>query len=206
MNCHLFVLKFRFTFTMENFELTIDLVLMALILVAIAVGLVLSYFGLTVPVLIDIGIKALRNLPRDLQALYGVVRLQLRLFKYKHYDQTAYDLFEVTTKNHHDKVALYYKDERWTYGRLRQYSLQVANFFHDQGFRAEDDICLMMSNRPEFVGLCLGLCSIGVETALINTNNKSALLLHAIVAIEVKAVIFESQYYHGKFFLIWSFV
>ena len=200
MNYYLFILILRFAFTMEQFELTIDIIFMMLILVLISIGLILSYFGLTVPVLIDIGLKALRNLPRDLFALYGLLRFQFFLFKCKHYDKSVYDLFVESAKKHPNKVALYFKDERWTYSKLHQYTIQVSNCFYDKGFHENDEVCLLMSNRPEYVGLWLGLSAIGVVSALINTNNKKDLLLNTITAINAKAVVFESQYYNGQLY------
>ena len=127
-----------------------------------------------------------------------MIKLQFFVAKCKHYDLTVYDIFKKTCKRYPDKVAIYFKEETWTFRRLYSYTVKVRNYFSDMGLSSSDELCLLMSNRPEYVGLWLGLSSIGVASALINTNNKKDFLLNAITAVKAKHLLFESQYYQGE--------
>lgn len=61
-----------------------------------------------------------------------------------------------------------------------------------------------MENRPEYVGLWLGLSKIGVISALINTNLVSVPLTHSIQAADSKGVIYGSDYVNGWFCQIFN--
>lgn len=56
----------------------------------------------------------------------------------------------------------------------------------------------MLENRPEYVGIWLGLSKIGVVTALINTNLTNDPLVHSVTAAKCKAIIFGSLYANGE--------
>lgn len=50
-----------------------------------------------------------------------------------------------------------------------------------------------MENKPEYVGIWLGLSKIGVVTALVNNNLKNDPLLHSINVTDAKGLIFGSE-------------
>lgn len=50
-----------------------------------------------------------------------------------------------------------------------------------------------MDNKPEYVGLWLGLSKLGVITALINTNLKSQQLMHTLENAKPKLVIYSME-------------
>ncbi|XP_076224108.1 long-chain fatty acid transport protein 4 isoform X2 [Nomia melanderi] len=52
----------------------------------------------------------------------------------------------------------------------------------------------MMSNRPEYVAIWLGLAKLGVVTALINTNLRLQSLIHCLRIAEVKSIICMEDY------------
>ena len=78
---------------------------------------------------------------------------------------------------------------------MEEYSNQVADIFcHRFQLKKGDTVALYMENRPEFVGLWLGLSKIGVITALINTNLKSKQLIHSISVARSKVLIFGNEF------------
>lgn len=96
------------------------------------------------------------------------------------------------------RVIFYYDDQTWTFQELEDWTNRVANAFISQGFKPGDEVALFMESRPEFVGLWLGLAKAGVIAALINTNQRSQTLIHSIVSINCKALIFGRELSSGK--------
>lgn len=76
----------------------------------------------------------------------------------------------------------------------------MANYFRQEGYQPGDSIALLLENRPEYVGLWLGLSKIGVITALINTNLISGPLIHSVSAAQSKAIIYGSDFENGEYF------
>ncbi|CAG2118012.1 unnamed protein product, partial [Medioppia subpectinata] len=96
--------------------------------------------------------------------------VKYNLFKWKRNDQSVDELFVQTVAKYPHKIAIYYKNEKWSFAHLNDFSNQTANCFSGLGFKSKDEVCLMMNNRPEYMGLWLGLTKIGVIPALINTR------------------------------------
>jgi solute carrier family 27 fatty acid transporter 1/4 len=107
-------------------------------------------------------------------------------------------VFQETAQRNPNKVAFYFKDTSMTFSQLDQYSNRVANCFTKLGFVAEDEVALMMENKPEFVGLWLGLAKCGIRTLFINTNHKSDTLIQSLQVVKCKAIIFDSQFTKSK--------
>lgn len=55
-----------------------------------------------------------------------------------------------------------------------------------------------MENRPEYVGIWLGLSKAGLVGALVNTNLRHEVLLHSVNIVSCKAIIFGSSLKDGK--------
>lgn len=79
-----------------------------------------------------------------------------------------------------DAVVLIGDRSRYTWAELDAFAARVAGWAIRQGFRRGDVVALSMENRPEYVGLWLGLSRIGVVTALINTNLTGERLAHCL--------------------------
>lgn len=75
----------------------------------------------------------------------------------------------------------------------------MANLFRSHGYRKGDTVGLMLENRPEFVGIWLGLSKLGVITALINFNLRQNSLLHSINVAKCQAFIFGEEFADGNF-------
>lgn len=55
-----------------------------------------------------------------------------------------------------------------------------------------------MENRPEYVGIWIGLSKIGAVGALINTNLRNDPLVHSIQVADSKALIYGSELVNGR--------
>jgi acyl-CoA synthetase (AMP-forming)/AMP-acid ligase II len=69
-----------------------------------------------------------------------------------------------------DAPALLSAGENFSYGALAARANRFARWALDQGLARGDSVCLMMPNRPEYMAVWLGLSSVGVIVALINTQ------------------------------------
>ena len=107
-------------------------------------------------------------------------------------------VFRDNVHRHPDKVIFHYEGESWTFRQLEDFSNQVANCFIEQGFKAGDEVALLLESRPEYVGLWLGLAKAGVIAALVNTNQRSQILVHSVTAIKCKALIFGPEFSEGE--------
>lgn len=66
------------------------------------------------------------------------------------------------------------------------------------GYKKGDAVALFLENRPEFVGIWLGLSKLGVITPLINTNLRKNSLLHSINVAKCQAFIYSAELFDGK--------
>ena len=84
--------------------------------------------------------------------------------------RTIGDYLERWAGEHADRPALIGQAESLTYRELEARANRYARWALARGLGKGDAVCLMMSNRPEFVAIWLGFARVGVATALINTN------------------------------------
>jgi solute carrier family 27 fatty acid transporter 1/4 len=84
---------------------------------------------------------------------------------------------------------------------MEDYSNRIANLFYNKyNLRKGDCIALFLENKPEYVGIWLGMSKIGVISALINTNLRTDSLLHSINIAKAKVLIFDSLFETGNLF------
>lgn len=69
----------------------------------------------------------------------------------------------------------------------------------ENGFKKGDVVGLLMENRPEFVGIWLGMSKIGIVTALINYNQKSVSLVHSVKVANCCGLIYGSELSSGTY-------
>ena len=64
---------------------------------------------------------------------------------------------------------------------MEDYATKVARLFQEKfELKKGDCVALFLENKPEFIGIWLGLSKIGVISALINTNLRNQSLKHVI--------------------------
>jgi fatty-acyl-CoA synthase len=88
-----------------------------------------------------------------------------------------------------DQPALLSDRESMTYGALSARAHQYARWALGQGIKKGDVVCLLMTNRPEYFAIWLGITSVGGVVALLNTNLVGASLGHCINIVESKHLI-----------------
>ncbi len=71
---------------------------------------------------------------------------------------------------------------------------QYARWALDQNLAKGDVVCLLMSNRPEYLAIWLGITSVGVVVSLLNTNLGGSSLAHCIRAAAPKCVIASAEF------------
>ena len=127
-------------------------------------------------------------------------RLGLRLFyllmalkRYRANHTTAADLFTQNVARHPDKAAIIFEDQTWSFKALDEFANRVGNHFRAAGLQKGDTVALFMENCPEYLGLVLGLCKIGVVTAFINYNLRQEALAHCIRIAKCSTIIFSSS-------------
>jgi len=71
---------------------------------------------------------------------------------------------------HGDRPALASKRESLTYRELAERSRRYARWAMAEGIGKGDVVALLMTNRPEYVAIWLGVIRAGGTVALLNTN------------------------------------
>jgi fatty-acyl-CoA synthase len=90
---------------------------------------------------------------------------------------------------HGDRPALTSKRESLTYRELAERSRRYARWARAQGIGKGDVVALLMTNRPEFVAIWLGVIRAGGAVALLNTNLAGQALALCLDSVEPKHVI-----------------
>ncbi len=90
---------------------------------------------------------------------------------------------------HGDRPALTSKRESLTYRELAEHSRRYARWAMAQGVRKGDVVALLMSNRPEYVAIWLGVIRAGGTVALLNTNLTGQALASCVDSVAPKYAI-----------------
>jgi fatty-acyl-CoA synthase len=93
-----------------------------------------------------------------------------------------------------DAPALLCDRECLTYRALAERSHRYARWALDQSLEKGEVVCLLMTNRPEYIAIWLGVTSVGVVVALLNTNLTGPSLAHCIDIVSPKHVIVAAEF------------
>lgn len=124
------------------------------------------------------------------KTLYTILRRSSQFQKQK---ATIVDIFDRTVRKHPDKSAVVYEKQRWTFAQLQEYTYRVANYFSLKGYKEGDCVAIFLHNRPEHIGVWLGLSRLGVTSALINYNLRAEILKHSLSVAGVKGVVLSKE-------------
>src|SRR3984957_3287109 len=83
--------------------------------------------------------------------------------------------------------------ETLSYGALIGRANRYAHWARDQNLGKGDTVCLIMPNRPEYLAIWLGLSSVGIVVALINTELRGHSLAHCVDIVTPKHVIVAAE-------------
>lgn len=114
--------------------------------------------------------------------------------RYEKKNLTIADIFQHNVAKYPDKVVIVSESQAWTFRQLNEFSNGVANVFHTHCYRKGEVVGLLLENRPEFVGIWLGLSKLGVITSLINTNLRGPSLLHSITVAKCSALVYGESF------------
>lgn len=92
-----------------------------------------------------------------------------------------------------DAVALVSDGECLTYRTLTERSNRYARWALAHGIKKGEVVCLLMTNRPEYIATWIGLTGVGVVLALLNTNLVASSLAHCIDLASPKHIIVDAQ-------------
>ena len=90
------------------------------------------------------------------------------------------DFLESYIRDRPGRPALIGESGSMTWGELDAFANRIANWALSEGLSRGDVVALLMENRPEFIGIWLGLSRIGVVSALLNTNLTGDRLAHCM--------------------------
>jgi fatty-acyl-CoA synthase len=93
-----------------------------------------------------------------------------------------------------DAPALLSDSDCLTYRALSSRANQYARWALSEGIGKGEVVCLLMSNCPEYMAIWLGLTSVGVVVALLNTNLRGPSLAHSIRAVSPEQLIVSESF------------
>jgi len=93
-----------------------------------------------------------------------------------------------------DAPALLSERESLTYRELAERANQYARWALGQGLAKGDVVALLMTNRPEYFAVWLGITSVGGVVALLNTNLLGPSLAHCINIVGPKHLVVTGEF------------
>ena len=94
-----------------------------------------------------------------------------------------------------DAPSLLSDRECLTYRALAARVHQYARWALDAGIAKGEVVCLLMTNRPEYMAIWLGVTSVGGVVSLLNTNLPGPSLAHCINVVSPKHIIVAAEFY-----------
>ncbi len=104
------------------------------------------------------------------------------------------DFLAQRTERNRDRTFLRFGDEEVTYAEFGRKTNQAAQALLQIGIQKGDRVCLMLSNRPEFLYLWFGLAKIGGVLVPVNTAFKEKEATYIVNHSEATAVITEAAF------------
>ncbi len=103
-------------------------------------------------------------------------------------------IIEHLAHSHGNKPALLSDIETFTFEELGRRMNRYASWALSRGLKPGDCVALMLTNRPDYVAIWLGLSKLGIVTALINTALNGISLRHCLKLAAPRHVIAESRF------------
>ena len=95
--------------------------------------------------------------------------------------------------SHAEQPALICEGETLTWRQLNTRANRAAHFLAAHGIARGDCVAMMMENRTEFLVTMLGVAKLGAVAGLLNTNQRSEVLVHSVSIIKTKLLIFGAE-------------
>src|SRR5215470_3337497 len=88
-----------------------------------------------------------------------------------------------------DAPALLTQEDSLSFRALNEGANRYARWAQTHDIRKGDTVCLLMTNRPEYMAIWLGITRAGGVVALLNTNLVGASLAHCIDVVDPTHII-----------------
>ena len=121
------------------------------------------------------------------------IQVEMRLAERK--NRTVDQLWDATVAARgRGAPAFAYVDtgEYVTFGQMDDDMNRIASWALARGLGAGDVVALFGTNRPRYVAVWLGLAKVGVQTALINSNQTGAPLVHSLVSARASVLLYDA--------------
>ena len=96
------------------------------------------------------------------------------------------DFLDIHFRRRANRPVLIGESGSMTWGELDAFANRIAHWALSEGLSRGDVVALLMENRPEFIGIWLGLSRIGVISAFMNTNLTGERLAHCMREAEAR--------------------
>ena len=134
--------------------------------------------------------RLLKRLGSEVTFLRGVLRTTRLTTPIAHHPRRIFPVvIDELAARHGDKPALVSDRETLTYRSLAAQSCRYARWALAQGLAKGEVVALLMTNRPEYVAIWLGIIRAGGTVALINTNLTGPALAHCIDIVRPRHLI-----------------
>lgn len=97
--------------------------------------------------------------------------------------------FEQAVDSNGEGLALIYQDRQYTYQKFNNWVNQLAHYLLSLGIKKGDAVVVLIENRPELLVSVLACAKIGAVSAMVNTSQRSKVLLHSINLVNPKLII-----------------
>jgi fatty-acyl-CoA synthase len=109
-------------------------------------------------------------------------------------DRILPTVIEQAAAQYGDAPALLSDRETLSYRSLAERANQYARWALGQGLAKGEVVCLLMTNRPEYLAIWLGITSVGVVVSLLNTNLSGSSLAHCMRTAAPRHIIISAEF------------
>ena len=102
---------------------------------------------------------------------------------------TLADRLEEQAQRHGERPFIIYGEQRLSFALINARADRLAHVLYARGLRPGDVCALAMENRPEFFCCWFALAKLGVVAGFVNTQVSGRPLVHALQAIDAKAML-----------------
>ncbi len=102
-------------------------------------------------------------------------------------------LIRTRVTEHADSTWLKWQDQEVAWRDVLSCAQRAANGLLELGVRPGERVALMMSNRPEFIWVHLGVLMIGAHSVPVNISQRGATLAHILADSDAVAVVFQED-------------
>ena len=88
-----------------------------------------------------------------------------------------------------DHPALRFEGQNWSYAEFNAWANRHAHVLAARGIRMGDSVAVLMHNRPEVLAVVAGIVKLGAVAAMLNHNQRDAVLAHSLNLSKPKLLI-----------------